>query len=57
MSTTLEEYLCILDDKPVVDLELLRSASNHGIPEAVRGRVWPYLLGSFPADKGEFVVQ
>src|SRR5262249_51162861 len=43
------------DDETRVDLEALRRVSRHGVPQALRGRVWRYLLGVQEADRSSEV--
>ncbi|KAI8907279.1 rab-GTPase-TBC domain-containing protein [Gorgonomyces haynaldii] len=51
MATTDEDFIEILNAEQQVDLDRLRQAAWHGIPDSVRGHVWTYLLGVKKADK------
>ncbi|KAJ3113343.1 triosephosphate isomerase [Phlyctochytrium bullatum] len=45
MANTVSDYLELLMAETLVDLDKLRSAARHGVPDEVRGEVWKYLLG------------
>ncbi|KAJ3214649.1 hypothetical protein HDU67_001409 [Dinochytrium kinnereticum] len=45
MANTVSEFLELLMAETLVDLDKLRSAAKHGVPDEVRGEVWKYLLG------------
>ncbi|KAJ3095230.1 hypothetical protein HDU97_007134 [Phlyctochytrium planicorne] len=45
MANTVSEYMELLLAETLVDLDKLRSAARHGIPDEVRGEVWKFLLG------------
>jgi len=53
MACTEEEFLELLSGESKIDLKSLREVSLYGIPEAVRARVWRYLLGVSDADKSD----
>ncbi|KAI9230520.1 MAG: rab-GTPase-TBC domain-containing protein [Piptocephalis tieghemiana] len=50
---TLEEFEDLLSAEVHVDVDRLRQASRHGIPEEVRGLVWKFLLEVEPADRSK----
>ncbi|PWN52160.1 hypothetical protein IE53DRAFT_385426 [Violaceomyces palustris] len=52
-STTVEEYIELLNAEQHVDLQKLRDFARHGIQPEVRGEVWLYLLGVLSDDKGQ----
>ncbi|KAJ3191108.1 hypothetical protein HK101_008087, partial [Irineochytrium annulatum] len=45
MANTAADFIELITAETMVDLEKLRAAATHGIPEEVRGEVWKYLLG------------
>eukprot|EP01116_Phalansterium_solitarium_P012701 TRINITY_DN2921_c0_g1_i1.p1 TRINITY_DN2921_c0_g1~~TRINITY_DN2921_c0_g1_i1.p1 ORF type:complete len:488 (-),score=143.12 TRINITY_DN2921_c0_g1_i1:113-1576(-) len=47
----LERLHTLLASAPSVDLAALREVSWDGVPESLRGQVWPLLLGCLPPDK------
>lgn len=55
-AAVLEEYTETLAAEVVVDMARLRSLARHGVPSAVRGQVWCYLLGANQADRCAFVL-
>jgi len=53
MACTEEEYVEMLGEESSVDLIALGQVAKYGVPEAVRGEVWKYLLGVARSDKSE----
>jgi hypothetical protein len=51
MACTEDEFIELLEGESFLDIDKLREMSNYGIPDAVRGDVWLYLLGVSKADK------
>ncbi|KAL0481393.1 hypothetical protein AKO1_012687 [Acrasis kona] len=52
-----KEFRELLEAETFVDLDKLRDLSRHGIPEALRGEVWKYLLSVASPDKSEEVTK
>lgn len=46
-----EEFLEMLNEESSIDLIALGEVAKHGVPDAVRGEVWKYLLGVARPDK------
>ncbi|CAG8721216.1 4070_t:CDS:2, partial [Acaulospora morrowiae] len=53
MTTSVKEFIEILNAEVYVDLDKLREAARHGVPLEVRGEAWKYLLGVNPADRSQ----
>ncbi|SGZ28599.1 BQ5605_C027g10384 [Microbotryum silenes-dioicae] len=51
MSANIDEFTDTLNAEQYVDLQKLRSYSRYGIPPAIRGEVWLYLLGVLSPDR------
>eukprot|EP00037_Helgoeca_nana_P001723 m.29020 g.29020 ORF g.29020 m.29020 type:complete len:425 (-) comp12074_c0_seq1:36-1310(-) len=47
----MDEFDELLSSEVTVDVESIRAAAYHGIPDKVRGEVWLYLLGVRPPSK------
>jgi hypothetical protein len=54
MSASYEEFQEILSAETILDMEKMRSAALHGIPNQARSQVWLYLLGVLRPDKSKF---
>ncbi|KAJ9475656.1 Rab-GAP TBC domain-containing protein [Pseudozyma hubeiensis] len=52
-SSTVEEFVELLNAEQHVDLQKLRDLARHGVQPSVRGEVWLYLLGVLSDDKGQ----
>ncbi|KAI9327415.1 rab-GTPase-TBC domain-containing protein [Zopfochytrium polystomum] len=51
MANTTSDFVELLSAETHVDIDKVRSAARHGIPNEVRGEVWKYLLGVEVPDK------
>ena len=51
MASSADEYRELLSSEMFVELDKLRDIAKHGVPEALRGDVWCYLLGVHHPDK------
>mmetsp|Transcript_5479 Transcript_5479/g.8514 ORF Transcript_5479/g.8514 Transcript_5479/m.8514 type:complete len:292 (+) Transcript_5479:130-1005(+) len=57
MGCTPEEFQELLSAEMYVEMDKLRQASRHGVPDSIRGEVWKYLLDVSKPDKSEEISQ